>query len=142
MSNSNDDNNGGDYDVGYQKPPKHSQFKPGQSGNYQGRPKGKKNASTFLKEALAETVTINENGTKRTISKLEATFKQLVNMAAKGDLRAIQRLLLLVMDMEAKDMEQGTSKRGIIPKEQQAQILANIIERANDNKKEPSDAND
>ena len=87
-------------------------------------------------------MTINENGTKRTISKLEATFKQLVNMAAKGDLRAIQRLLLLVMDMEAKDMEQGTSKRGIIPKEQQAQILANIIERANDNKKEPSDAND
>ena len=29
----------GDYEVGYGKPPKHSRFKPGQSGNPKGRPR-------------------------------------------------------------------------------------------------------
>ena len=27
-----------DYEIGYKKPPKHTQFKPGQSGNPKGRP--------------------------------------------------------------------------------------------------------
>jgi hypothetical protein len=38
----------GDYQVGYGKPPKHTQFKPGKSGNPQGRPKGTKNLKTDL----------------------------------------------------------------------------------------------
>ena len=41
-----------EYDVGYKKPPKRTQFKPGQSGNPRGRPKGTKNLKTDLAEAL------------------------------------------------------------------------------------------
>jgi hypothetical protein len=32
----------GDSRVGYKRPPQHSKFKPGQSGNPKGRPKGAK----------------------------------------------------------------------------------------------------
>ena len=41
-----------DYAVGYGKPPQHSRFKPGRSGNPKGRPKGQPTASeTFMREA-------------------------------------------------------------------------------------------
>ena len=43
-----------DYEVGYGKPPRKSQFKPGQSGNPKGRPKGRKGFSTILVEELSE----------------------------------------------------------------------------------------
>ena len=33
----------GNHEVGYGKPPKHTRFKPGQSGNSKGRPKGVRN---------------------------------------------------------------------------------------------------
>ena len=42
-----------DYKVGYKKPPLHTRFKKGQSGNPSGRPKGSKNFSTLLAEAQA-----------------------------------------------------------------------------------------
>lgn len=83
------------YDVGYGKPPAHTRFKKGQSGNPQGRPKGKLNLVTVLNRALNEKVTVVENGKRRSITKLEAAFKQLVNKAVQGDPRAIQQVLSL-----------------------------------------------
>ncbi|MGO9451557.1 MAG: DUF5681 domain-containing protein [Candidatus Binataceae bacterium] len=82
------------YQVGYGKPPRLTQFKKGQSGNPKGRPRGSKNATTLLKEALSEQVVITENGRRRTITKKEAIVTQIVNKAASGDHRAIQLLLV------------------------------------------------
>ena len=45
-----------DYEVGYGKPPKSGQFKPGQSGNPKGRPKGAKNFKTELATVLANMI--------------------------------------------------------------------------------------
>lgn len=83
------------YDVGYGKPPAHTRFQKGQSGNPQGRPKGKLNLVTVLNRALHEKVTVVEHGKRRSITKLEAAFKQLVNKAVQGDPRAIQQVLSL-----------------------------------------------
>ena len=82
-----------DYDVGYKKPPKHTQWKEGQSGNEKGRPPGAKNVKTLLGEALNQQVTVTEDGRRRSMSKAELMAMQLANRAAQGDARATQTVL-------------------------------------------------
>ena len=83
----------GKYEVGFGRPPRHTQFQKGHSGNPKGRPRGSRNASTLLDEALQGRVVVSENGQRRTVTKLEAILTQLVNKAAQGDHRATQLLL-------------------------------------------------
>jgi hypothetical protein len=91
-----------DYEVGYGKPPRQTQFKKGQSGNPKGRPGGIKNLSTVLSEALNEPVIVAENGRHRKITKRQAAFKQLVNEAAKGNWRALKLLVDILQDIERR----------------------------------------
>jgi len=90
------------YEVGYGKPPRHTRFKKGQSGNPRGRPKGSKNLTTLLTEALNEPVIVVENGGRRKITMRQAIIKQLVNRSATADWRAIKILLDLVRDIEGR----------------------------------------
>lgn len=92
--------NQGDYEVGYGKPPRHTRFKPGRSGNPRGRPSGSKNLKTLLSEALNETVIVVDNGRRKKITKREAVIAQLVNKSAKADLRAIKILLDVQKEIE------------------------------------------
>lgn len=76
-----------DYEVGYKKPPKHTRWKKGQSGNQRGRPKKKLGISDIERafdEALADSLAVNDNGTVRKIKKLKALAIQTVNKALKG----------------------------------------------------------
>ena len=96
--------------VGYGRPPMTTRFRPGQSGNPRGRPKGARNLGTLVAAALSERVAINENGRRRRITKFEATVKQLVNRAASGEARATQFLLALVQANEARPAQQDASR--------------------------------
>ena len=89
-----------DYEVGYGKPPRHTRFKKGQSGNPRGRPSGAKNLKTLLSEALNEPVIVTENGGRRKVTKRQAIVTQLVNRSATADFRAIKILLDIVRDIE------------------------------------------
>jgi hypothetical protein len=88
--------------VGYRNPPKVTRFKPGQSGNPKGRPKGSLNMATVLERTLREKVIIIEGGKQRTINKLEAAVTQLTDKAASGDLKALQLLTALVRSAEER----------------------------------------
>ena len=90
-----------DYPVGYRKPPKQTQFQPGQSGNPKGRPKGTKNLTTDLAEELAETITVTEGGQAMVISKQRAFIKATVAKAMKGDVRAANLLFTMKTGIEA-----------------------------------------
>ena len=57
-----------DYEVGYGKPPKHSQFKKGRSGNPKGRPKGAKGFVASLKRVLSEETGLRRLGRRPSVS--------------------------------------------------------------------------
>ena len=83
------------YTVGRGKPPKHTRFKAGQSGNPKGRPKGSRSLRSDVKEALQMPIVIMEGGKKRRISTQIGTVLKLREKALKGDGRALDRLLEL-----------------------------------------------
>jgi hypothetical protein len=112
-----------DDEVGYGKPPRHTQFEPGRSGNPRGRPRGAKNLNTLLNKALNELVVVTESGGRRKISKREAIVTQLVNGSAKGDFKAIQILLAMLRDIE------GHAEPGAAGPDMFTEADAQIIER-------------
>ena len=75
--------------VGYRRPPVNRQFKPGQSGNPRGRPKGSKNFPTMFAEAMSRPVTVRDKkGKIRRLSKQELMVEVMVNKALAGDPKA------------------------------------------------------
>jgi hypothetical protein len=90
-----DHENGEEYGVGYGKPPLHSRFKPGQSGNPKGRKKGVANFATDVKTTLKAPVKVTRDGRPRQISTQEAMLLRLREKALSGDARALDRLLAL-----------------------------------------------
>ncbi len=82
--------------VGYRKPPAKTRFKPGQSGNPNGRPKGGVNLKTDLRSELSEKIRIREGERSLKVSKQRAMLKALVSKALKGDARAANVVLTLV----------------------------------------------
>jgi hypothetical protein len=88
-----------DYAIGYGKPPAHSRFRKGRSGNPGGRPRGKRLA-TLLREALSETAMIEINGRPRRVSRGQATVALLIDRAAEADPRWMKLLLDLVQKLD------------------------------------------
>lgn len=75
------------------RPPRHTQFKKGQSGNPSGRPKKVASFKSDLAAELQEKLSISENGRERKITKQRAFCKTLVAAAIKKDIRAVNALL-------------------------------------------------
>ena len=82
-----------DVSVGYRRPPKEHQFKPGRSGNPNGRPKGVLNFKTELREELGEIIAFREGNHEINISKQRALIKRIVASALEGDSRAIMTFM-------------------------------------------------
>lgn len=84
---------GGDYEVGYGKPPKASQFKPGQSGNPKGRPKAAPKLEELIAKEAAKFISVTVDGEKQNLPQLAVVVKALFQKAMKGDLTAAKLVL-------------------------------------------------
>lgn len=80
-------------EVGYCRPPKRTQFKPGQSGNPKGRPKGAKNEATILRNIFNRQIEMREGGKTRKVSVLEGMLLRFTDDALKGNPKSAAFLL-------------------------------------------------
>jgi hypothetical protein len=88
-SDDEDAQTGTSYVIGYRRPPLHTRFQPGVSGNPSGRAKGSKNLKTLFHEILNEEISLREGGEVKKITKAEAVLRGLVIGAIKSDPRNI-----------------------------------------------------
>lgn len=96
---------------GFGRPPKHTQFKKGTSGNPAGRPKKVASFKTDLAAELQEKLLLTENGKQRRVSKQRAFVKTLVAAAIKKDIRAVNALLACMkyFGVGSEDQAEGES---------------------------------
>ena len=81
--------------IGYKKPPRHTQFQKGISGNPRGRPSNSRNTATIFNDESDARITVTENGKATRLSKRELVLKGVVNKAAKGEPKAVATFLKL-----------------------------------------------
>ena len=117
----------GSYEVGFGKPPRWTQFKPGQSGHAAGRPRGAKNFATALEQELNSRVMVTENGRRKRISKRQVIAKHLVNKAAGGDFKAMPLLLNEIRSRESGAADAGPNQVFDTPEDRT--VLENMIAR-------------
>jgi hypothetical protein len=86
----------GAYKVGYRRPPAHTRFKKGRSGNPNGRLKGSANAKTIISRVINEKVTVREGDKARDMTKLEGMLQAHLVKAIKGDARSASLVINLV----------------------------------------------
>jgi hypothetical protein len=94
-----------DESPGYGRPPRHSRFKPGQSGNPSGRPKGSRNFRMDLAEELNSLTTVSKNGTPLNLTKQRAIVHSIVEQAMQGDTRSLSLLLPLILKISDEVLE-------------------------------------
>ncbi len=98
--------------VGYKNPPKQTQFKKGHSGNLKGRAKGNKNFNTVWRDAMAQQVTIKENGVSRQVDVIDAVILALKKEAiSKRDLRAIVKVIEYSREYSDEDIARANEGR-------------------------------
>jgi uncharacterized protein DUF5681 len=113
--------------VGYAVPPRTGQFKKGQSGNPKGRRKGSVALSTLIRKSAKERVIVQENGTRKSITKDEAALKQLFNKAASGDQRAI-KLMADLMNLHTVGAEPVAPRFTLTDADRE--VLSQMVARA------------
>jgi hypothetical protein len=113
-----------------------TRFKPGQSGNPAGRPKGSKNQGKILKRLLEERVTVKMGRKSMRLTRAEVMIRATFRKAAQGEARAAKNLTqwaeycgLLTAEPEAKSWGRGNV---ITMSEYQAYLKEMAAERDNE----------
>lgn len=85
-----------DYEIGFGRPPKNTQFTPGQSGNPKGRKRQPKSVQAQMQTIVEKKVRINEGGKTKSLPILTVILRTFANKAVKGDQRAAEFIVKLL----------------------------------------------
>jgi hypothetical protein len=96
-------------ELGYGRPPKHSRFKPGRSGNPRGRPMGVRTLRLDFNETMQTSVRIREDGKLRYVRRQEALLLKQRAKALQGHTKAAAQLLSMWAKREFRDTRPSQS---------------------------------
>ena len=119
-----------DYEVGYGKPPKSGQFKPGVSGNSKGRPKLIKDFNSDILEEMREIITITEGPSTKKMTKQRALIKRITANALNGNIASIKLLTSML-----KALPNDNAMDDDVLTDEDAKILEDYINRRIQNEK-------
>jgi len=105
------------YEVGYGRPPRRHQFKPGQSGNPRGRAKGARGLKTDLRAELEARMTIRINNEPVSETRQRLLLRALSSRAAAGDVRAAAILIPIIIQVLGVE-DRGGERRALSPLDQ------------------------
>lgn len=131
-------NGAGDYEIGYGRPPKHSRFPPGVSGNPAGKKKGKRGLKTDLAAELDATQAITINGRRIKGRRQKLMIETLAMRAAAGDLKAAQMLIPLIV--QAFGFEDRNTAKDALSAHDQALLDQLLADDERDDEGPPADA--
>jgi hypothetical protein len=122
----------GSYENGYGKPPKEYQFKPGQSGNPNGRPKERRNRKTVMREIVDQTYTINIGDSKKKLDLISANLLTHGVKGAKGDVRSFNSFMKAAEKLGLLDDNGANNSVPAItgPKSSPAEALFDNVDQA------------
>src|SRR5579864_5578944 len=101
--------------VGYKRAPVHSRFKPGESGNPKGRPRGETNLADLTKRVLNAPVWVTIAGKRQSMSTAEATIRKVMQDALRGDNRSLNLLMeILEMSGRTEDIAEEEREKRVI----------------------------
>jgi hypothetical protein len=81
------------YEVGYGRPPKHSHFEPGKSGNPNGRPKGSRSPRSIFHKISNEKIALREGDRALVATKIEGVWRRTFMKALNGNAKATDTVL-------------------------------------------------
>lgn len=93
--------------VGYKKPPKSSQFKPGQSGNPKGRPKKSRNTDKLIEEILEDKIRYTDSGRSTEATVVELLFRKITEKGLKGDLKSAKEMITRYIEIQSNKSASG-----------------------------------
>lgn len=105
-------------EVGYGRPPKHSRFRPGESGNQRGRPPGRKNFTTVIREYAQGRMKVTEGGRDKTLPRFDALQRTMWAQAFKGNPKALAFVLQSLREAGLLKAEPQEEMEQITPEDQ------------------------
>ena len=114
--------------VGYGRPPLHSRFKPGRTGNPKGRAKQSRNLRTIVQQVLHENMPIREGGRMRRMSAIEALVRTFLARSFKGDPKAVASLMV-IMKQSGYGPDRDEPTVDVLSVADQQAILADFLTR-------------
>ena len=95
-----------DYKVGKGRPPKHTRYKKGQSGNPSGRKKLPDVAQAAAR-VLEQKISVTQDGVRKRMPGIDALLSKAFAKALTGDMRAAEFLIKIVANDNARRVDDG-----------------------------------
>lgn len=121
------DKGGGDYEVGYGRPPAAGRIRPGERRNPKGRPKGSRSLKAALTKTLSRRVKLTTNGKTEWVTYFDALVMTLTTIGLKGQLGAYRILLEMIKAAGMITPSENEDDSGGKLNEADAALLAGVI---------------